>query len=296
MTDPIQQWRQMFADRDAGLYDLPADIVAAKAGVDRLDAELASHDARRPDAEAARRDVIAETVAASLAGRPVPDVAPIRKAATAGQDHEERRRIVSEARSQLASELVNAIADSADRIIADCLRPRHAAAVKQFADAAPVLPEHPTTDQLMKADDKTRKAWLGLADAAHAYSRVTHTAGLLNRVGRPLEHDLSGEFAWCKNQREIWPLYQVGRTPPWPTDDQRLSLLALVRLGADLWLPTNAEREAAWWAAHGEKVEAQRRNRHGAQALAQAVQQREPSGRTLGVKQGEPSERRLFPR
>lgn len=270
MTDPTQRFRPLFDDVDAGLYTLPPDIIEARAAVDRIDGELASHDAGRVDEEAVRQDVLAKFRAAAFAGKAWPDVAPMRKAAQANADHDARRRILADAHGQVASELVNRITDSAEQIIADCLRPRHAEAVERFAAAAAVVPEHPSTDQLLKADDKTRRMWLGLADAAHAYGRITAAATTLNQLGT-LEHDLGGEFSYCRNIREVWPMYAPGRTPPWPQDDQRLALLALVRLGADLWLPTLRDRADAWLAAHGEKVQRQRQVAQQAQALASVI-------------------------
>lgn len=265
--DTLRQWAPMFDDCAANVYDLPPELLKARAALTRLDAEIAAAVQTRPDVAAVTAGVVDAVKAAAHAGKAWPKVAPIREATTAAADHDLRRQILDRARQELAAEVNELIISDAEALIVDYLRPAHTRLVKTFAQAAQLIPEAPTTDVLMRADDKTRKAWLDLDDAVTAYGRVRAMAERLGRI-EGVEHDMQGEFAMVRNMREIWPDWQIGRTPPWASTDPRLTYLWLARHGADLWLPTSAERDAAWWAKHGAKVEQHRYNTQQGQALA----------------------------
>ena len=151
MNDVTRTYAPMFADHAAGLYDLPEDVLVHHAGLTRLDAELAGHAAARPETDSARRQVIAQTKTAALGkGKSWPSVAPIREAETATTDHDRHHEVFTQARREMAGELSDLIADNADRIIADYLRPVHDRIVAAIAQAAPLIPEPSNTDALMR--------------------------------------------------------------------------------------------------------------------------------------------------
>ncbi|HXH79113.1 hypothetical protein [Nocardioides sp.] len=267
MTDTLRQWAPMFNDCAENVHDLPADVLKAHKAVIRLDEKLAAIAADRPDPNAATREVVAATKAAALAGKAWPEVSAIRVAADAVADYDARRQTIERAREEMAGEVHDLIITGVDVIFSEYLRPVHDRLAATFTAAAKVIPEAPTTDMLMRADDKVRTAWLSLDDSVSAYTRIRNTAERLNRLN-PVQNDTSGEFAMMRNTVDVWPDWQVGRTAPWASTDPRLTYLWLIRHGAELWLPTSAERDAAWWAKHGEAVERHRTNRQQSQALA----------------------------
>jgi hypothetical protein len=50
-----EHFQELFADAEAGVHELPAELLAAYAAVQRLDAELAAADAQRTDPPAGCR-------------------------------------------------------------------------------------------------------------------------------------------------------------------------------------------------------------------------------------------------
>ena len=214
----------------------------------------------RPDPTATTRDVVAATISAARSGKPWPGVAAITAAATAVAEHDLRRQILDRARQELGGTLGDLIVTSAEEILTAYLRPVHDRLAATFVAAGKLIPEAPSTDALMRASDKVRKAWLDLDDSAATCARVRDTAERLNRF-TPAQHDVHGEYAMVRNLLDVWPEWQVGRTPPWQSNDPRLTYLWLARHGADLWLPTSAERDAAWWASHGEAVDRAKHHR-----------------------------------
>ncbi len=266
-TIPLLKWQPMFDDRAAKLHDLPAELLAAHRAVERLTAELAPTDADRPDVAAVERRCVDDFRAAALASNAWPDVTRIREARTAADDHDLRRQVLDRAQARAAGDVLDLIHDHADTIVTDYLRPVHDRLVTAFEAAAKVIPEAPTTDALMRAPDKVRKAWLSLDDTTAQHARLVSTAARLGRLN-PVEHDTSSEFASLRNLKDIWPEFQVGRTPPWDSPDLRLTRLAIIRAGGQMWLPTSAERDAAWWARYGGQVEQTTRNRFALQGFA----------------------------
>lgn len=261
MIDPLRQWQPMFDDAHGNLHDLPAGLLATHRAVERLTAEMASANRQRPDAAGVERQCVSDFRAAANHTKPAwPDVATIRRTKTATDDHDLRSQVLERAHSETAAELLGLIHDHADAIITDYLRPVFDRLVAAFTVAASVLPESPSVDALMRAPDKVRKAWLGLDDDVSRHARITSTALRLNRLS-PVVHDVEGEFASLTNVRDIWPDYGVGRTPPWENPDPRLVRLSIIRAGGKMWLPTTRERDDAWWAKHGERVEQTKSNR-----------------------------------
>lgn len=259
--DPQRQWKTMFNDARDNLHDLPDVLLKAHRALERLDAEMASANAKRPDPVAVERKLVADLRVAAHQAKPAwPDVATVRETRTATDDHDLRTQVLDRARTETAGDLLSLIHDSAAVIVTDYLRPVHDRLVAAFEAAAAILPEAPTTDVLMRAPDEVRKTWLGLDDDVSRYSRVVATAARLNRL-TPVQHDTSGEFASLTNLVDIWPDWQIGLTPPWESTDPRLTRLAIIRAGGRMWLPKSADRDAAWWAKYGAQVEQARGNR-----------------------------------
>lgn len=272
--DHLQPWQPLFDNAAAGFYDLPADLLADRAALQRLDDELAQVHADHRDPTAALLDVTSATIAAARSGKAWPKVTTVSDARTHEMHRAIKEQVLSDARSALASELLSNIQTQAANLIADYLRPKHDEAVKRIREYAALLPADVSAEHLLRADEKMRTAWLDLESVVSAYSRITTVAGQLGRTTPP-KHDERGEFASMRNLAEVWPTYEaptwVNKTAPWPTDDQRRKLLWLVHNGAELWLPTVAERDAAWWEKYGERVEAHVNNRRQARAMRDVI-------------------------
>jgi hypothetical protein len=262
-NDPLARWADLFTDADARLFTLPADITALRSSVVALDAERARVAEHAPDPARARAELLRGYVTAARGGQDWPDPAPALDTERAAQAHRMRTDLLAEARAQLASEMLLAVDDHADALIVEHLRPAFDSALADLHAAARALPDDLSGDALLRAPDKVRKTWLGLDDVASRLSRLRRLAERLGRL-RPVQHDQAGEFAAMRNLRQVWPLYQPGRTPPWPQDNTRLALLWQARNGCELWLPTSAERDAAWLEVHGAALERTRRARQAA--------------------------------
>lgn len=260
MIDPLRQWQPMFDDARDNLHDLPDVLLKAHQAVERLGAEVAASRTDRPDLAAVERRVTDGYLTAARNGKGWPDVSVIRETKTATADHDLRTQVLDRAQTEVSADLLGHIHDHAEQIVTDYLRPVHDRLVTAFEAAAAVLPEAPTTDVLMRAPDKVRKTWLSLDDTVSQHARLTSTAARLNRL-TPVQHDTSGEFANLTNLVDIWPDWQIGLTPPWENTDPRLTRLSIIRAGGKMWLPTSAERDAAWWTKYGERVEQVKSNR-----------------------------------
>lgn len=270
MIDTLRQWAPMFEDQAQNRYDLPPEVLKLKAAVHRLDQEVAKHNAARPDAALARSEALAAVKAAARTKAALPHTSAVDDAERATTEHHTRATILQQARADLAGDLGSMLADSAEQIITDYLRPVFDRLAAQFAKAASLLPEPANTDALMRASDDVRTAWLDLDTAATTYQRIRDTADRLNRP-TPVQRDTHGEFAMMRNVREVWADWQVGRTPPWTNTDPRLTFLWLARHGAQLWLPTSAERDALWWEHHGAVVQRAAHNRQQLAAFGAAM-------------------------
>lgn len=253
MTDPIRPWQTLFEAHDQNVFELPGDVLKLRAAVGRLDDELATVRASRPDPAAAERQAV-DAAKAAAASRKAFAATGLREVREATADHDSLVHVLDRARAELAGELAALIVDSAPQIVTEHLRPVHDRLAAQFEQAAAVLPDPATVDAMMRASDQARQAWLDLDAAVIAYHRVRDAAARLNRQA-PVVNDTHGEFALMRNVRDVWPDWQVGRPPPWTHADPRQTILWLVRHGAQLWLPTSAEQDAAWHEAHGVALE-----------------------------------------
>lgn len=253
MPDPIRPWQALFEAHDQNVFELPGDVLKLRAAVGRLDDELATVRASRPDPAAAERQAV-DAAKAAAASRKAFAATRLREVRESTADLDSLVHVLGRARAELAGELAGLIVDSAPAIITERLRPVHDRLAAQFEQAAAVLPDPASVDALMRASEQARQTWLGLDAAAAAFHRVRDAAARLNRQ-TPVVSDAHGEFAMLRNVRGVWPDWQVGRPPPWTHTDPRQTILWLVRHGAQLWLPTSAEQDAAWHEAHGAALE-----------------------------------------
>lgn len=262
-NDPLTRWAELFNDADDGLFTLPVEITTMRTVVLALDAERDRVADDRPDPVKARADLTCAYLAAAAGQQDWPDASAVLEVERAAQAHTVRSTTLDAARVTAAGDLMGAVDDLAEQLITEHLRPAFAAALTDLRAASEVLPEDPSGDVLLRAPDKVRKAWLNLDDVTSRLLRARRHAERLGRL-RPVRQDEAGEFAAMRNLRQVWPLYQPGRVPPWPSESPRAALLWQVRNGCDLWLPTSAERDAAWLEQHGENVERTRRARQAA--------------------------------
>jgi len=245
------------------LYALPADVLAAVDGITRLtgEAQAARAAADAADPAAAERLLVAATAAAARDDLPdLPDPAPITAAGLARATAGARERMASAAVKVLDDELLDLVTAAADNLLVDMLRPAFEAALEDARAAATALPPSPDAESLLRGPEKGRKAWVEVDGIVSRIAMLREAAAALHRFGPPLQWDEAGEFGELKNLAELAPDYRR-REYPWPTEP-RSRLLWLLHNGGELWMPSRGEQDAAWYAAHGEAVEARQRSQH----------------------------------
>ncbi|MEJ7742413.1 MAG: hypothetical protein WKF73_07640 [Nocardioidaceae bacterium] len=204
--------------------------------------------------------VAASSRPAALSGDAWPDVAPLRVARDALDDHHAATEVLERARTLQAGAFQEVLIGAVDDIITNCLRPKFEAEVAALHAVASLLPDQATTSRLLRAPDEVRRAWIRLEDIEARCARLRDTAARLARL-TPIVHDHDGEFEVARNVRDIWPQWRRGVPGPWRREDGREQLLAMVRAGLELWLPSSHERDQAWLDKHGAKVEQAKRNK-----------------------------------
>jgi hypothetical protein len=257
------------ADDPGNEVTLPADVRRARnAHAYLIDARV---ELGRPTNYLGALDtLIADVVDAAADGRPLPDVAAIQQAAKAEtQAIEDRRGVINQAIDHASELLDMAIRDNASRIITEHLRPHHDQIVAELTQAVAVIAKYPTVLDAFKATARDQKLYASALELRAQYRAVRAAWEAVSRVGPPVEHDISGEFAMVRNVNEVWTegrAQNVGR--PWPDGDAGLDWL--VTHGAQLWLPTAAERDARWLEVHelaGQRIQAAQAERERALAM-----------------------------
>lgn len=272
------RWSDMFADHERGLYTLPDHVVKHWDAFRRIEARVAELVTAVPDPNRVEQELVDTFVdkagkggkdgkASWPTGRGVVE----EQAALASRNME--IRAAERAYQIVAGDLNEAIRANADAIVTEHLRAAFEPLLTVFARAAEVLPDGglaAVMDELASSDDDAvRSAWRDLDRAASVYRRLSAAADRLNRLSPP-QHDVQHEYAVMKNVKQVYPQWRPGVPSPWSTEDPRIRLLRMTRMGCELWLPSSRERDEAWWSAYGEQVEQHQRNRAALSAYSAA--------------------------
>jgi hypothetical protein len=244
----------LFDGHRARAYALPADLDAARRAVLRLGEEVQKIE--HPNVGDAERRHIDGLVAAAAAGEELPDVAAVvavdQAAAAAGR----QVRLLGQAIEAADAHLGGVVEDLAEHILTECLHPAAVDVMAQVSKAAKVLPDDPSPETLLRASDAARAAWFSLGDLGARYGLIRNAAGALHRANASQsQHDTDGRYAEIRNYDEVTGGAPVmpGGERPWPVDlAQRL--LWFARHGADVWVPTVAQRDARFAEVHPDIV------------------------------------------
>jgi hypothetical protein len=266
-----KKFRRLFGAVDRDGLTLPPDVLEARNAGQRIATALEQLALPRPAAE-----VFVETVTAVLhSDHPGGvDITPVTTHAAEQAEYESRVALLRAARERAEQQMVSAVHDFADVIIIEHIAAAGARlwdevtkCVQQLGDTNVSAP-----DDLLRAKDPVRRAWLQLDDLAGRYSRLREA--LSDVPAQEVEHDAAGdhsefESGMCTVQGYGWKTMAHVPAPsrPWPSEP-RAKLAWLVRNGHRPWWPTAVNRDRAWLSSHKDEFEQQqeRQRRHRAAA------------------------------
>lgn len=271
-SNPLIQLRPLLDGAASGIYTLPAEVLELRAGIDAL----AAQPAPTLTEDAVRDQLTAATVAAARRGEPLPDLTPLLDARRADELERARQGIVVDAEDRARAQLGTAVAELADTIITEHLRPVVEDVIAKARRQVDAFGTHGASPgELFSAPPKVRQAYTDFTAGVHRYEVVRAGRSVLARVGSQPVRDDRGWFGEVRNADVLWPDMAAGlktdrARPPWfglPTEQR---LLWFVEHRADVWLPTPAEQDARWREVLGEQYDEQRRLR-AAYAAASAM-------------------------
>lgn len=272
MPKPSKTKQALFEPADRGEWTLPDELVRYRDTAVRLGAAF---DQLQPPRDII--DVQAEVIAAAKrADDPVTlDVTVLLDHERDMAEYDQRSNILRIAWEQAQQDLNATIHELADQVIIGHLQPAltklWAHATKQVNTLADVNVD--STDSLLSASDKQRRAWLDLDDTAARYARLRLAWDRI-RTGQPQYDGRSDHAEYETGRCRIWPesmnnaKFSLDPTPPWPTDP-RQKLVWMVRNSHTPWLPTIQQQDDAWMTTHRRQwEEAQHQGRQQRQARA----------------------------
>lgn len=182
------------------------------------------------------------------------------------------QRVAADALEQAESVVLGVVADGADRIVTDCLRPAFEANLDEARKHSGALAGQPLDPMaLITAPAKTRAAWAAVGECTNRYRVLREAHRLVNAAGlRLVQHDTEGRFGTFERPAELFPGYEPGGSvrmpvPEFPSDPVDLMVwLVGPAAVARPWLPTAAQQDAAWQALYGEAAEMRRQTAQGA--------------------------------
>lgn len=204
-----------------------------------------------PDGPGTPAELTDLVMVAAVNGGPLPDLDAVahgfarRQAASALAT---AARITVDA---LEDRIVGATLGAADEIVEHHLAPAFDDVLQDLRRVAHLL-EHrdlnPST--LLSAPVKVREARIELDVIVNRYGTMQMIYGSLGPA-LDITLDVTGRFSEMSNPVDIVGSNDpIGHArPPWPTDDPAARLLWLVGHGAELWMPTAEQRDAAFRAA-----------------------------------------------
>jgi hypothetical protein len=263
VTNPARaaaQYKALFEPCDAGEWSLPQDVLTARGTHGRI---LNAISNAPPAPLGPYESLVVAALRADDPGRLDVNSLLDHQLATAERDH--RLQVLRTALDRAAQDLTDAVRDGADHIITEHLTPALTKLWAEISKAVKTLGDLDPADitAMLNAPDKTRQAYLELDFLAARYNRLR---GAWSRVPvESCEHDTRGEHTEFEvGIHAVWPdgkrvSHLPAATPPWPTNDGgKGRLIWLVRAGAVPWLPTPAQRDAAWKTANAAAIEAMR--------------------------------------
>ena len=246
---------QLVEMAETGLFDLPAEILAAHTVARRLADEQARPLPARTNE--ARQRLVEAFVRAAAEGGPWPDGREVLEAEATERAEREAFAALDRAASDAQGEFVTLVDDQADEIIVGSLRPTLTAVIEKARRVASALAPHGGgvggLERLLTAPKAAREAWLQLDTLAGQYAALRRARGILVRGSSQL--DQTGLFAEIRNLHELWPSWRQRVNEPWPSGS-RERLLWLARPDVQVWMPTPAQQEARYREAFAEGMAA----------------------------------------
>lgn len=261
----------LFAAHNSTLIRLPAEVVALREAHERANEHLRELTAP-PHYFNALEDVTAATVDAFISGQPLPSVQPVLDAERETRIFDHALEVGRNSAAALDRRVAAALADQADALITDVLRPMFDKVVGELREAYQLLEpfEGAGRGALALAATKVRKAAATVDDQSHTYTVLRNAYSEVRRLMPAPQHDEDGEFVAFTDVHTVWPRRHrsgiAATAAPWThePDPQAWQLRNLTP-----WLPTPAEQDAQWLEVYAEEHKAQqlRAEKHRAMAL-----------------------------
>jgi len=252
---------RLYSGADAGYYDLPSQMLAARSRLQALDAAVA--ELRPPAGERAALDA---AIAAAVQDPTVDVAGAVLDARHADEALHLRAAVLRGARDAAADGLEHVGGDLAEVVVTDHLRPALVEVVGQVRSQVRVFsPYGIDADALFTAPAKARAAWQQFGAAAVRYEALRLAHGTVLDLSARSVHDDHAVFGSIRNAADVWPELRTSRQPvahlvrPWP-QQTRPFLLWCMENDAELWLPLADEQEQAWLACFGERVREREQN------------------------------------
>lgn len=194
--------------------------------------------------------VIAETVDALIAARPIKFAEKAHQARTVNETAEAGLQVLDSVEQRLSDRLVAQVQDARDTMLCDL----HRAVVDLIGEARRLqLADVKDADQAI-ADGRADE-WAAMSRLRDRYKVLRHAQQsivALDREGTARQYH--GTFAWIRNYADLYPDWlaggrddggiRYGVTAPWPDDEAGRFRWLVDTADAEPWVPTPAELEA----------------------------------------------------
>ncbi len=257
-------YTRLFPAYDGGHFDLPPEVITARAAYDRLDALPVPAPV---DYWEVRQDLIAATMEAALSGADhLPDCSGIDDARRAAQVHTDTHDVRRETLDALKARVLSSVNPA--EVLSKHLAPAHDETVRELRNAWQLVDAHYAKGGSQFAMPKaTATAAQSVDGLIVRYEAIRFArADLAIRCHYQPEVDVDGEFAMISNPEQLWTKPQHNNirssTPPWHGMDTTARLRYLFANGGKVWLPTPAEQDGRYRTVY-------------AQEMAQAAEQSE---------------------
>jgi len=257
-------YTRLFPAYDGGHFDLPPEVITARAAYDRLDTLPVPAPA---DYWEVRQDLIAATMEAALSGADhLPDCTGIDDARRAAQVHTDTHDVRRETLDALKARVLSSVNPA--EVLTKYLQPAHEETITELRNAWQLVDAHYAKGGSPYAMPKaTATAAQSVDGLIVRYEAIRFARGdLAIRCHYQPEVDVDGEFAMISNPEQLWTKPQHNNirssTPPWHGMDTTARLRYLFANGGKVWLPTPAQQDGRFRTVY-------------AQEMAQAAEQRE---------------------
>jgi len=257
-------YTRLFPAFDGGHFDLPPEVITARAAYDRLTALPVP---ATPDPWDIRRDLTDATVEAFLTGAEhLPDCSGIDDARRAQQTTTDMLDVRRETLDALKARILGSVNPA--EVLTKYLAPAHDETVRELRNAWALVDAHYAKGGSPYAMPKTTATAAQSVDGLITrYEAIRSARGdLAIRCHYQPEVDVDGEFAMISNPEELWtrPRHRniTGGRAPWAGMGTTERLRYLLGQGGTLWLPTPAEQDGRFRTLYAEE-------------MAQAAEQRE---------------------